>query len=68
MLQGKLTYIGVAKLALAYVLQEYATREEVDAVVDGVAQAASVVLAVMGTVEAVWGRYRIKRARYYSGE
>lgn len=68
MLQGKLTYVGIAKLALAYVLQEFATQEEVNAIVDGSVQAVSVVLAVMGTVEAVWGRFRIKRARYGSGE
>jgi hypothetical protein len=64
MFQGKMTYLGIAKLALAYVLQGYATQEEVDAVVEGAAQAVSAALAVMGIVEAVYGRYRIARAKY----
>lgn len=61
-----MTYLGIAKLVLAYVLQDYASREEVDAAVEGIMQAVSSVLAVMGIVEAVYGRFRIARARYTS--
>jgi hypothetical protein len=64
MFQGKMTYIGIVKLALAYLLQGYATQDEVGAAVEGAAQAVSAVLAVMGIVEAVYGRYRIARAKY----
>lgn len=63
-----MTYLGIAKLTLAYLLQDYASQEEVDAAVEGTMQAVSAVLAVMGIVEAVYGRFRIVRARYNSGE
>ncbi len=59
-----MTYIGIAKMVLAYFLSDYASQEEVDGVVDGTLQSVSTVLGVMGIVEAIYGRYRIKRAAY----
>lgn len=66
LLQGKMTYLGIAKLALAYVLQDYASQDEINTAVESSAQAISAVLAVMGIAEAVYGRFRIARARYTS--
>jgi putative exporter of polyketide antibiotics len=64
MLQGKMTYLGIAKLTLAYLLQDYASQDEINTAVESSAQAISAVLAVMGIAEAVYGRFRIVRARY----
>lgn len=61
-----MTYIGIAKLTLAYLLQDYASQEEIDTAVESSMQAISAVLAVMGIAEAVYGRFRIVRARYIS--
>lgn len=54
MLQGKLTYTGIAVLALSWLAQKYGVPfapEQIDAVVANLA-------AVVGTLVSVYGRYR----------
>lgn len=53
-LEGFRTYTGIAVLALAYLLEGYATREELEGAV-------TALLAVIGTALAVYGRYKAKK-------
>jgi hypothetical protein len=64
MLQGNLTYAGIAKLSLAFILKDYAEADQVSTTVDTFISVFSGMLAIVGFVEAVYGRYRIKRAKY----
>lgn len=68
MMEGKMTYLGIAKMALAFLLKDYADADQVATTVDTLISVISGILAIVGFVEAVYGRYRIKRARYSTGE
>lgn len=68
MFQGKMTYLGIAQLAIAYLLKDYASAEEVNAAVSNLVSFVSTVLALAGFVQAVYGRWRIQRARYTVGQ
>ncbi len=50
-LEGYRTYLGIATLALSYLLEGYATKTEIESVL-------TALLAVAGTVLAIYGRYK----------
>lgn len=64
MFQGKMTYAGIAIFALAFVLKDFATTEEIQTTVDSIIKVVSDVAVIVGTLTAWYGRYRISRARY----
>ncbi|NTW30823.1 MAG: hypothetical protein HGA33_06080 [Candidatus Moranbacteria bacterium] len=66
MYEGKMTYAGIATLAIAFLVGGYASGDEVSSVVNGVAKVISDITAIVGTVLAIYGRYRISRAEYKS--
>lgn len=59
-----MTYLGIAQMAIAYLLKDYATADEVSTAVSNLVTFVSTALAFAGFVQAVYGRYRIQRARY----
>lgn len=59
MLNGKLTYTGIAVLAISWLAERFglpAAPEEIESVVTTLA-------AVVGTLVAIYGRYRASRAK-----
>ena len=68
MLEGKMTYVGVVQLVAALIVlsplgQEF-SKEELEGAMLAVVNAVAVVMSVVGTFQAVYGRYRIYRAKY----
>ncbi len=64
MLNGKMTYLGIAQMGAAYLLKDYASQEEVNAAVSNLFNVVSGVIMFVGFAQAVYGRYRIARAKY----
>lgn len=57
MLQGKMTYAGIIGLILVSLFGKYLSRDEAD-------QIAVLIVTVASGAIALYGRYRIVRARY----
>ncbi len=72
MLEGKMTYVGVVQLVAALIVlsplgQEF-SKEELEEAMIAVVNAVAVVMSVVGTFQALYGRYRIYRAKYRNPE
>lgn len=64
MLQGKATYLGIAQLVIAYALKEYASEEEVKMISENLIDGISLLLLATGAAQAIYGRWRIRKAKY----
>lgn len=72
MLQGKMTYVGVVQLVAALIVlsplgQEF-SNEELEGAMLAVVNAVAVVMSIVGTFQALYGRFRIYKARYRNPE
>ncbi len=68
MLEGKMTYVGIVQLVASLIVlspigQEF-SKEELEGAMFAVVNAVAVVMSVVGTFQALYGRYRIYKARY----
>jgi len=64
MTQGKMTYTGIIAMAIAFLLGGYASQTEVTLLSEGSVRVVSDIIALAGTVMAIYGRYRIKETVY----
>jgi hypothetical protein len=64
MLQGKMTYVGVAVWLVGMLLGDLSNAQEVQSVADNIAALVAPISEIVGTFLVVYGRYRIKRAEY----
>lgn len=67
-----MTYVGVVQLVAALIVlsplgQEF-SKEELEGAMLAVVNAAAVVMSVVGTFQALYGRFRIYRAKYRNPE
>ena len=72
MLQGKMTYVGIAQLVASLIVlsplgQEF-SKEELEGAMIALVNAVAVVMSVVGTFQAFYGRFRIYKARYRNPE
>lgn len=64
MYEGRMTYAGIATLAIAFLVGGYASQEEVALLSEGSVRVVSDIVALVGTAMAIYGRYRIKEPTY----
>ena len=64
MLQGKMTYVGVAVWLVGMLLGDLSNAQEVQSVADNIAALVAPISEIVGTFLVVYGRYRIKKAGY----
>lgn len=64
MLQGKITYVGVAVWLLGMLLGDLSNTQEIQSVADNITALLAPISEIVGTVLVIYGRYRIKKAEY----